>query len=237
MNVYIISRKIRGNLLFLSQFDGGWLSLNMMMLVIEYNDIFGFQKCENMYKTTLLRASSVVTIRRNLVSLKASCTSAHPNPYHSTRSIWTIWVHLGPFVRSRRGNAHVWAISDAFSKFLIVKPIKSTKTQPVILMLNEISYFGLPKVIVTDRGTVFTSKAFELYCERNENRHVKTAVRTPRANGQVERANDIILSYLRTAVETKGDWDLALRDLQWAVNSQRNATSGFSPNELVFDFA
>ncbi|XP_065358763.1 uncharacterized protein LOC135952674 [Calliphora vicina] len=145
--------------------------------------------------------------------------------------------HLGPFVRSKRGNTHVLAISDAFSKFLIVKPVKSTKTQPVITALNEItSYFGLPKIIVSDRGTAFTSKTFEQYCKQNNIKHVKTAVRTPRANGQVERANGIILSYLRTAVDIKGDWDLSLRDLQWSVNSQRNATSGFSPNELVFDF-
>lgn len=27
-----------------------------------------------------------------------------------------------------------------------------------------------------------------------------------------------------------------LRDLQWSVNSQKNATTGFSPHDLVFDF-
>lgn len=61
-------------------------------------------------------------------------------------------------------------------------------------------------------------------------------MRTPRANGQVERANKIILNYLRTSTSDAKDWDLFLRDLQWTVNSQQNNASGFTPNELVFDF-
>ena len=145
--------------------------------------------------------------------------------------------HLGPFVRSKRGNSYILAMSDAFSKFLIVKAVKNTKTAPVISALNEVtSYFGLPLKIVTDRGTAFTSNVFEDYCEHNNIQHVKTAVRTPRANGQVERANQTILSYIRTSTDTAKHWNLSLKNLQWTINSQKNSTSGFTPNELVFDF-
>ncbi|XP_037960916.1 uncharacterized protein K02A2.6-like [Teleopsis dalmanni] len=95
--------------------------------------------------------------------------------------------HLGPFIKSKRGNSYVLAISDASSKFLVVKAVRNTKTTPVIAVLNEMSsYFGLPAKIVTDRGTSFTSTQFEEYCDTNNIQHVKTAVRTPRANGQVE---------------------------------------------------
>lgn len=145
--------------------------------------------------------------------------------------------HMGPFIRSKRGNSYVLAVSDAFSKFLIVKAVRDTKTAPVINTLNEISsYFGLPNQIVSDRGTAFTSKAFENYCDENGIHHTKTAVRTPRANGQVERANQIILNFLRTTTENPKDWDVKIKDLQWTINSQKNSTTGFCPNELVFDF-
>lgn len=133
--------------------------------------------------------------------------------------------HLGPFVRSNRGNCYVLAISDAFTKFLVVNA------------LNELtSFFGLPRQIVTDRGTSFTSKMFSSYCDANYIAHVKTAVRTPRANGQVERANQSILRYLRTCHDSPKDLDLFLRNLQYTINSQVNSTSGFSPNDLIFDF-
>ncbi|XP_017476102.1 PREDICTED: uncharacterized protein LOC108366275 [Rhagoletis zephyria] len=103
--------------------------------------------------------------------------------------------------------------------------------------LNEMSsYFGLPSQVVTDRGTSFTSKAFEDFCNAYNIQHTKVAVLTPRANGQAERANQRIEKFLRTTKENPKDWDVMLRNLQWSVNSRKNATTGFSPNELVFDF-
>jgi len=44
--------------------------------------------------------------------------------------------HLGPFVRSKRGNTHILTISDPFRKYLIVKAVKNTKTLPVLNILN-----------------------------------------------------------------------------------------------------
>lgn len=145
--------------------------------------------------------------------------------------------HLGPFVKSKRGHTHILAISDAFSKFVVVKAVRNTKSAPVLNVLNELtSYFGLPKRIISDRGTAFTARVFEEYCDDHNIQHVKTAVRTPRANGQVERVNQIILSYLRTTTDEPKDWDKSLHILQWSINSQKNSTSGFSPNELIFDY-
>lgn len=144
--------------------------------------------------------------------------------------------HIGPFIRSKKGNIYALTISDAFSKYLIVKAVKNTKTGPVINVLNEItSYFGLPSRIITDRGTSFTLKQFKDYCRRNNITHIKTAVRTPRANGQAERANQTILKLLRTVADSKTR-DENLREFQWLVNSEKNATTGFSPNEIIFDF-
>ncbi|XP_073814330.1 uncharacterized protein [Musca autumnalis] len=77
---------------------------------------------------------------------------------------------------------------------------------------------------------------FEEYCDRNNIQHIKNAVRTPRANGQVERVNQLILSYLRTTTEEPKDWDMALHVLQWSINSTKNSTTGYSPNELIFDY-
>lgn len=141
--------------------------------------------------------------------------------------------HLGPFVKSKRGNSYVIGISDPFTKYVVVRPVRSTKTAPVIEFLNDLSsFFGLPQTIITDRGTAFTSAPFEKFCSDNNISHIKNAVRTPRADGQIERANGSILSFLRTTNEEKKDWDRLLRILQWTINSQRNVTTGFT----LFDF-
>lgn len=97
-------------------------------------------------------------------------------------------------------------------------------------------YFGLPLRIVSDRGTAFTSRSFEDFCADNVIQHIKNAVRTPRANGQVERVNQMIATYLRTMTEQNRKWDLKLPDFQWIVNSQINKSIGCSPNEVLFTY-
>ena len=106
-------------------------------------------------------------------------------------------------MRSKRGNTHILVISDAFTKFVVEK---STKTTLVLSVLNELtSYFALPKRIITDRGTAFTIKLFKEYCDRKNTAYIKTAERTQRVNGQVERANQIVLSHLRTTTKDTKD--------------------------------
>ncbi|CAK9820133.1 Transposon Ty3-G Gag-Pol polyprotein [Anthophora plagiata] len=76
--------------------------------------------------------------------------------------------HLGLFPKSKRQNNHLIVAVDAFSKFVVVRAVRNAKTQPVINLLNELTaFFGLPKRIVTDRGTAFTSHRFEQYCRDN----------------------------------------------------------------------
>ena len=56
--------------------------------------------------------------------------------------------------------------------------------------------FGYPQIIVSDRGTCFTSTEFEEYCSERSIRHHKITTGLPRANCQVERINGIIVPVL-----------------------------------------
>lgn len=115
--------------------------------------------------------------------------------------------------------------------------MKSTNTRSVLTMLREFSdVFGLPLRIVTDRGTAYTSRAFADYCAENDIQHIKNAVRTPRANGHIERVNGTIVTFLQATTENCRKWDAKLRELQWAINSQINKTSNCSPNDVVLRF-
>lgn len=110
--------------------------------------------------------------------------------------------HLGPFPKSSKGNAYVLTVVDSYSKYVVVKAVRSTDTLAVTIMLSELSlYFGNPMRIVSDRGTAYTSKAFADYCKKNEIQHIQNAVRTPRANGQAERINQMIAMFLRASHE------------------------------------
>ncbi|CAD7084792.1 unnamed protein product [Hermetia illucens] len=131
--------------------------------------------------------------------------------------------HVGPLPKTSRGNQYILGITDPFTKFTVLKAVRSVNTQPVIRTLNELtSYFGLPAIVVTDRGTAFTSHNFAEYCKLNGIQHIQTAVRTPRANGSIERINQTVCKCLRASC--------------WTLNSNTNATTKYSPNDLIFDF-
>ncbi|CAD7085358.1 unnamed protein product [Hermetia illucens] len=145
--------------------------------------------------------------------------------------------HVGPLPKTSRGNQYILGITDPFTKFTVLKAVRSVNTQPVIRALNELtSYFRLPAIVVTDRGTAFTSHNFAEYCKLNGIQHIQSAVRTPRANGSIERINQTVCKCLRASCVSDSDWDTAIRDIQWTLNSNTNATTKYSPNDLIFDF-
>ena len=105
--------------------------------------------------------------------------------------------HMGPFSRPSKRYEHVFVLIDAFTKYAIIKAVPSTATEHVVKILADISAnFGMPERIISDRGTCFTSKQFQRYCNDNVIKNTLIAVRTPRANGQVDSMNRTILAML-----------------------------------------
>jgi transposase InsO family protein len=145
--------------------------------------------------------------------------------------------HLGPFPKSIKRNEHILVIVDAFTKFTIVRAVKSTATKHVLDILQDVtSYLGMPDRIITDHGTAFTSKDFEKYCKTNNVKHVLNAVRTPRANGHAERTNRIILSMLLPTNENEKRWDENMCSIQWSINTMINSTTKCSPFQLLYGY-
>jgi hypothetical protein len=68
----------------------------------------------------------------------------------------------------------------------------------VVEFLDQIiHHFGLSNSIITDLGTQFTSSTFWDFCDERSIVVKYVLVVHPRANGQVERANDTILDALK----------------------------------------
>ncbi|CAK1578755.1 unnamed protein product [Parnassius mnemosyne] len=145
--------------------------------------------------------------------------------------------HLGPFVKSKRGNTHLLVIVDGFTKFLFARPVRNTKTQNAIRALEDIFYtFRIPDRIISDRGTCFTSHTFKRFCLDKGIRHVLNAVACPRLNGQVERYNRTILNSLTAQnlnCEEK-EWDNTIGRVQWGLNNTYQKTTGRTPAEIMF---
>lgn len=153
-------------------------------------------------------------------------------PFHTVHA-----DHLGPFIRSKRKNVHLLVLVDAFTKYVNLTPVRSTKSKASIKVFrNFFSLFGIPTRLITDRGTSFTSRKFKSFVDGLGIKHIMNSVATPRANGQVERYNRTILSALgaMTHGKTAETWDDYIPDIQIGINTSVHAVTKKTPTELLF---
>ena len=70
-----------------------------------------------------------------------------------------------------------------------MRPVNNAASTVMIDQLCSIfATHGLPEMLVTENGTVFTSDEFNRFAKQNGIRHVRSAPYHPASNGLVERA-------------------------------------------------
>lgn len=73
--------------------------------------------------------------------------------------------HVGPFIRSEQGNMHILVIVDALTRFVKLYPSETTSATDTVNHVEKfVTAFGAPDVLVSDRGTAFTSTIFKEFC-------------------------------------------------------------------------
>ena len=93
--------------------------------------------------------------------------------------------------------------------------------------------FGVPREIVIDRGSHFTSKIVKILLEYYKIKHRKSTSYHPQANCQVESTNKVIEGILTKNVHLhRRDWAKRLPEALWAYRTTWRNTTGFSPYEL-----
>lgn len=142
----------------------------------------------------------------------------------------------------RRGKAYdaILVVVCRYTKMMRCIACTTTISAPELaerLYEEIISKVGMPASIVSDRGSIFTSKWWGTFCYFwNMKRRFSTAFH-PQTDGQTERHNQTLESYLRCYVNyQQDDWTRMLPACEYAYNSSRNATTGKTPFEMVLTF-
>lgn len=85
--------------------------------------------------------------------------------------------HFGPLPQSSDGSKYTLVVVDAFTRFTWFLATRTTTTKETCNSLRFLfNVFGIPKEIVTDRGTAFTSHEFSDFTEAYSLHHRKAAV-------------------------------------------------------------
>ncbi|KAL5505725.1 hypothetical protein EMCRGX_G007206 [Ephydatia muelleri] len=143
---------------------------------------------------------------------------------------------VGPLPRSRSGNKYILVLCDYGTKYPEAIPLKSIDAEHIAEQLISVfSRIGIPREILTDQGSNFTSQLLaELY--RLLNIHpIVTSPYHPQTDGLVERFNQTLKSMLSRFSEEEGkNWDKMIPYILFAYREVPQATTGFSPFELLF---
>jgi transposase InsO family protein len=132
---------------------------------------------------------------------------------------------IGPFKKAQGGYTHILIAIDKFTKWIEYKPIASLTSAKAVEFIQEIMFrFGVPNNIITDLGSNFTSLEFFDFCKQRSIQIKYASMAHPRANGQVERANGMILDALRKKVFDKsqklaGKWTRELTYVVWSLRT------------------
>lgn len=143
--------------------------------------------------------------------------------------------HLGPLESTSKKYKYIFAVIDAFTKFCWLYPTRTTAANEVIMRLkNQSVAFGNPVQIISDRGSAFTCEEFNKYCQDENIKHFLITTGLPRANGQVERLNAIIVPVLsKLCGNDPTKWFRHVEDVQRIINSTYSRSINTTPFELM----
>jgi hypothetical protein len=112
---------------------------------------------------------------------------------------------------TQSGYDSIWVIIDRFLKVAHFIPVKTTYKGAKLAELyitRIMCLHGVPKKIVSDRGTQFTSRFWEKLNEATDTRLNFSSAYHPQTDGQTERVNQILEDMLRAcALKGSKSWD------------------------------
>jgi hypothetical protein len=148
-----------------------------------------------------------------------------------------MWVldSVGPFRTTPGGYKHILVAVNKFTKSIEIRPVTKVTSEEAAKFIQDITrLFGVPNRIITNLGTASTGSAFWDFCQDNMIDVYYSSVAHTWCNGQVERANGMVLQALKECIfdDTSNytSWWLAeLPHVIWGPRIQVSSSTGFLP--------
>ena len=159
------------------------------------------------------------------------------NPFPFKQVLVDLVTDLPP---TRGCNSILTIVDQGLTKAAFFLPTNKTASSAEIANLYHNAVYpnyGIPDAVISDRGPQFVSSfTRDLYSKSGIELKATTAYR-PQSNGEAERVNQEIRTYLHMyCMEKPDDWSLYLADAQFAHNSRVHSTHGQTPFYLLHGY-
>jgi transposase InsO family protein len=139
---------------------------------------------------------------------------------------------------TQKVNDSIWVIMDRLTKSAHFLPVKITYRPPkyaYIYITEIVRLHGIPKTIVSDRGTQFTAHFWEQLQKGLGTKLVHSSAYHPQTLRQTERINQILEDMLRAYVlSSKGSWESWLPLAEFSYNNSYQSSIKMAPFEALY---
>ena len=160
--------------------------------------------------------------------------TAYPTPSRPF-SVWQIDLY-GPIPVTTRGYSYIFTAVDMFSKFLYTKPLHNKDAMSVSEVLFDMfATFGVCDTLISDQGSEFTARVTRELCSLLQIPQQFSLSFVHHTLGACERTHRTLATRLTPYMNKRGtNWDQYLSAVVFAMNSAVNASTGYSPFEVIF---
>ena len=158
-------------------------------------------------------------------------------------AVWGLDM-VGPLKGRTHKKKYLLVMVDKFTKWIEAKPVKTSESGPVIDFISGVVHrYGVPHSIITNNGTNFTADEVKLWCNKMGIKLDYASVYHPQTNGQVKRANGLIMSgikprLVRSLTESNTHWVEELDPVLWGLRTTPNRSTGVEavlPCDIIYD--
>jgi transposase InsO family protein len=147
---------------------------------------------------------------------------------------------VGPFKTAPISYKHILVAVDKLTKWIEVCVVTTVTSKEAAKFIEDITHrFGVPNRIITDQGKAFTGSEFWDFRQDSLIDVYYSSVAHPRCNGQVERANGMVLQAIKDRIFDDASryatiWHAELPHVIWGLRTQVSSATGYSPFFLVY---
>lgn len=174
-------------------------------------------------------------------SCRTCCINGKPErppPMERVLAPRTAWESIaldfnGPY--ARYGGILILVIVDYRSRYMIARPVKSTKLDCVQKVLDDVfEKEGFPKSVRTDNGPPFNSCDFSEYCKKRDIALSFSTPLFPQQNGLAESCMKLVNKAMATATANSTNYIEELKNAINAHNAAEHSVTTVPPEEVMY---